>query len=63
MASSYAASPGAAGRPLTDFEQVLVGVIASEPCSGYANMVYPVHNIDTGWVTVALITANVITLR
>jgi hypothetical protein len=25
-----AASPGAAGRPLTDFEQVLLGVIASK---------------------------------
>jgi MftR C-terminal domain/Transcriptional regulator PadR-like family len=35
MASSYAASPGAAGRPLTDFEQVLLAVIASEPRSGY----------------------------
>jgi hypothetical protein len=33
MASSYAASPGAAGRPLTDFEQVLLAVIASEPRS------------------------------
>jgi hypothetical protein len=30
MASSRAASPGAAGRPLTDFEQVLLGVIASK---------------------------------
>lgn len=28
-------SPGAAGRPLTDFEQVLLGVIADEPRSGY----------------------------
>ena len=35
MASSHAASPGAAGRPLTDFEQVLLGVIADEPRSGY----------------------------
>ena len=35
MASSGATSPGAAGRPLTDFEQVLLGVIASEPRSGY----------------------------
>src|SRR5258707_367647 len=35
MASSHAASPGAAGRPLTDFEQVLFGVIAAEPRSGY----------------------------
>jgi hypothetical protein len=30
MASSHAAPPGAAGRPLTDFEQVLLGVIASK---------------------------------
>jgi len=29
------APPDAAGRPLTDFEQVLLGVIASEPLSGY----------------------------
>jgi len=29
------ASLGEAGRPLTDFEQVLLGVIASEPRSGY----------------------------
>ena len=35
MASSGATSPGPAGRPLTDFEQVLLGVIASEPRSGY----------------------------
>jgi DNA-binding PadR family transcriptional regulator len=35
MASSGATSSGAAGRPLTDFEQVLLGVIASEPRSGY----------------------------
>ena len=35
MTSSEAASPGATGRPLTDFEQVLLGVIASEPRSGY----------------------------
>jgi DNA-binding PadR family transcriptional regulator len=35
MASSGATSPGAAGRPLTDFEHVLLGVIASEPRSGY----------------------------
>lgn len=35
MASSYPASPGVAGRPLTDFEQVLLGVIADEPRSGY----------------------------
>lgn len=35
MASSSATFPGAAGRPLTDFEQVLLGVIASEPRSGY----------------------------
>jgi DNA-binding PadR family transcriptional regulator len=35
MASSGAASPGVAGRPLTDFEQVLLGVIADEPRSGY----------------------------
>jgi DNA-binding PadR family transcriptional regulator len=35
MASSHAESPGAAGRPLTDFEQVLLGVIADEPRSGY----------------------------
>jgi DNA-binding PadR family transcriptional regulator len=28
-------SPGGAGRPLTDFEQVLLGVIDSEPRSGY----------------------------
>jgi DNA-binding PadR family transcriptional regulator len=35
MASSHTTSPGAAGRPLTDFEQVLLGVIASEPRSGY----------------------------
>jgi DNA-binding PadR family transcriptional regulator len=35
MASSHAVSPGAAGRPLTDFEQVLLGVIADEPRSGY----------------------------
>jgi DNA-binding PadR family transcriptional regulator len=35
MASSHAGSPGAAGRPLTDFEQVLLGVIADEPRSGY----------------------------
>jgi DNA-binding PadR family transcriptional regulator len=35
MASSDATSPGAAGRPLTDFEQVLLGVVASQPRSGY----------------------------
>ena len=35
MASSQATSPGVAGRPLTDFEQVLLGVIADEPRSGY----------------------------
>jgi DNA-binding PadR family transcriptional regulator len=35
MASSHPESPGAAGRPLTDFEQVLLGVIADEPRSGY----------------------------
>ena len=35
MASFDATSPHAAGRPLTDFEQVLLGVIASEPRSGY----------------------------
>jgi DNA-binding PadR family transcriptional regulator len=35
MASSHAAAPGGAGRPLTDFEQVLLGVIADEPRSGY----------------------------
>lgn len=35
MASSHPASPGVAGRPLTDFEQVLLGVIADEPRSGY----------------------------
>ncbi len=35
MPSSDATSPGTAGRPLTDFEQVLLGVIASEPRSGY----------------------------
>jgi DNA-binding PadR family transcriptional regulator len=35
MVSSDATSPRAAGRPLTDFEQVLLGVIASEPRSGY----------------------------
>lgn len=29
------ASPGGAERPLTDFEQVLLGVIDSEPRSGY----------------------------
>jgi len=29
------ARPDAAGRPLTDFEQVLLGLIASEPRSGY----------------------------
>ena len=29
------ASPDAAGRPLTDFEQVLLGIIAREPRSGY----------------------------
>ena len=29
------ASPEAAGRPLTGFEQVLLGVIANEPRSGY----------------------------
>ena len=29
------ASPSPAGRPLTDFEQVLLGVIDSEPRSGY----------------------------
>jgi DNA-binding PadR family transcriptional regulator len=28
-------APFAAGRPLTDFEQVLLGVIAGEPRSGY----------------------------
>ncbi|MGH3161103.1 MAG: PadR family transcriptional regulator [Streptosporangiaceae bacterium] len=33
--SSGATVAGAAGRPLTDFEQVLLGVIASEPRSGY----------------------------
>ena len=35
MASSHAVTPGVPGRPLTDFEQVLLGVIASEPLSGY----------------------------
>jgi DNA-binding PadR family transcriptional regulator len=35
MTSSHAAAPGGAGRPLTDFEQVLLGVIADEPRSGY----------------------------
>jgi hypothetical protein len=35
MATSCAASSGAAGRPLAGFEQVLLGVIASEPRSGY----------------------------
>jgi DNA-binding PadR family transcriptional regulator len=35
MASSHATSPGAAGRPLTDFEHVLLGVVASESRSGY----------------------------
>lgn len=35
MASSHAAVPGVPGRPLTDFEQVLLGVIAGEPRSGY----------------------------
>jgi DNA-binding PadR family transcriptional regulator len=35
MASSQPAVPGAAGRPLTDFEHVLLGVIADEPRSGY----------------------------
>jgi DNA-binding PadR family transcriptional regulator len=35
MASSHPASPGVAERPLTDFEQVLLGVIADEPRSGY----------------------------
>lgn len=35
MTSSHAATPGTAGRPLTDFEQVLLGVIAHEPRSGY----------------------------
>ena len=35
MTSSGATFPGAAGRPLTDFEHVLLGVIASEPRSGY----------------------------
>jgi hypothetical protein len=34
MASSDVPFPAAAGRPLTDFEQVLLGVIASEPRSG-----------------------------
>jgi DNA-binding PadR family transcriptional regulator len=29
------ASPDAASRPLTDFEQILLGVVASEPRSGY----------------------------
>lgn len=29
------ASADAVGRPLTDFEQVLLGVIAAGPCSGY----------------------------
>lgn len=33
--SSGAIVSGAAGRPLTDFEQVLLAVIASEPRSGY----------------------------
>ena len=33
--SSGGTVPGAAGRPLTDFEQVLLAVIASEPRSGY----------------------------
>ena len=28
-------SPDGSGRPLTDFEQVLLGIIASGPCSGY----------------------------
>lgn len=35
MTSSHAAAPGVAGRPLTDFEQVLLAVIAGEPRSGY----------------------------
>jgi DNA-binding PadR family transcriptional regulator len=29
------ASPNGAGRPLTDFEQVLLGIIGAEPRSGY----------------------------
>ena len=33
--SSGATGSGAAGRPLTDFEQVLLAVIADEPRSGY----------------------------
>jgi hypothetical protein len=33
--SSGGTVSGAAGRPLTDFEQVLLAVIASEPRSGY----------------------------
>jgi hypothetical protein len=28
-------SPDGAGRPLTDFEQILLGVIDNEPRSGY----------------------------
>src|SRR6516164_9750035 len=35
LIGSDMASPDAAGRPLTDFEQVLLGLIASEPRSGY----------------------------
>ena len=35
MASPHAVAPDVAGRPLTDFEQVLLGVIADEPRSGY----------------------------
>jgi DNA-binding PadR family transcriptional regulator len=35
MASSQPGVPGAAERPLTDFEHVLLGVIADEPRSGY----------------------------
>jgi len=33
--SSGATVSGAAGRPLTEYEQVLLAVIASEPRSGY----------------------------
>jgi hypothetical protein len=29
------ASPDGVGRPLTDFEQILLGVIDGEPRSGY----------------------------
>jgi hypothetical protein len=53
--SRYAASPGAAGRPLTDFEQVLLGSSPANRVPGTPTWSTP-SITDTGWVTVALIT-------